>query len=244
MGLINIRTNQKYMTQKLDTYFPQNNMMGFMNFPMPNLSMMPNFMTPSLFTPSFNFTMPSTSPNSIMQLYNTLFGVTPPTFNTNYNNFSSVRMTGNMGNDIVATAKQYLGYKESDGSFKLFTGGKNHAWCADFVSYVVKEAYKGNGKQVPAGFSTSSVESLRKWGINNNCYLNTSNSSNKSSLIAKNVKPGDIVIFKNGTSHTGIVTKVNSDGSFQTIEGNTSNKVAYRNYASTDSKVSGFIQIA
>ncbi len=247
MGLINIKTDQKYMKQKLNTYFPQNNMMGFMNFPMPNLSMMPSFPTPSfptpsLFTPSFNFAMPSSYSSSIMELYNTLFGKTNTSSNTT--NFTSVRMTGNMGKDIVATAKQYVGYKESDGSFKLFTGGKNHAWCADFVSYVIKEAYKGNGKQIPSGLNTSSVESLRKWGINNNCYLNTSNSSNKSSLIAKNVKPGDVVIFKNGTSHTGIVTKVNSDGSFQTIEGNTSNKVAYRNYSSTDSKVSGFIQIA
>lgn len=239
MGLINLRTDQKYMTKKLNTYFPQNNMMGFMNFPMPNLSMMPSFPTPSLFTPSFNFAMPSSSSSSIMELYNTLFGET-----SNTTNFTSVRMTGNMGKDIVATAKQYVGYKESDGSFKLFTGGKNHAWCADFVSYVIKEAYKGNGKKVPSGLNTSSVESLRKWGINNNCYLNTSNTSNKSSLIAKNVKPGDIVIFKNGTSHTGIVTKVNSDGSFQTIEGNTSNKVAYRNYSSSYNKVSGFIQIA
>lgn len=247
MGLVNLKTNQKYITQKLNTYFPPNNTTGFMNFTMPNFSLMSNLTTPSSFMPSFNFTMPSTSPNSIIQLYSTLFGKAYTPFNFNFNNnynFSSTRMTGNMGKDIVATAKQYVGYKESDGSFKLFTGGKNHAWCADFVSYVVKEAYKGNGKKIPSGFGSSSVESLKNWGINNNCYLNTSNSSNKSSLIAKNVKPGDVVIFKNGTSHTGIVTKVNPDGSFQTIEGNTSNKVAYRNYSSNDSKVSGFIQIA
>lgn len=243
MGLVNLKTDLKYTTQKLNSYFPSNNQFGFMNFTMPNFSLMSNLTTPNFFMPNFNFSMSGSSPNSIIQLYNTLYGKTKTSFNNNHN-FSSVRMTGNMGKDIVATAKQYVGYNESDGSFKLFTGGKNQAWCADFVSYVIKEAYQGNGKKAPSGLNTSSVESLRNWGIKNNCYLNTSNKSNQSSLIAQNVKPGDVVIFKNGTSHTGIVTKVNSDGSFQTIEGNTSNKVAYRNYSSSNSKISGFIQIA
>ena len=244
MGLVNIKKDNKYTAQNINNLMSSNNMFAFSNL-MPANMAMPAI--PNIFTPDFNFTMPSASSNSITQLYNTLFGKTSSLNKSGFNfstNFSSVRMTGNMGSDIVSTAKQYLGFKESDGSFKLFTKGQNHAWCADFVSHVVKEAYKENGKKAPSGFGSSSVEGLRQWGKNNNCYLNTSGVSNKSSLIAQNVKPGDVVIFKNGISHTGIVTKVNPDGSFQTIEGNTSNKVAYRNYSANNGKISGFVQLA
>ncbi|MFQ8626029.1 MAG: hypothetical protein ACLSA2_05950 [Candidatus Gastranaerophilaceae bacterium] len=41
-----------------------------------------------------------------------------------------------------------------------------------------------------------------------------------------------------------MVAEVNSDGTFKTIEGNTSDKVAYRNYSANDSKISGFVQLA
>lgn len=242
MGLVNLKKDNKYTAQNINNLMSSNNMFAFSNFMIPTTS--------NVFMPNFNFTMPTSTPNSIMQLYNTLFYKTSASttnksrYNISSNNISSARMSGNMGTDIVSTAKQYLGFKESDSSFKLFTGGANHAWCADFVTYVVKEAYKDNGKKAPSGFGSSSVEGLRQWGKNNNCYLDTSGASNKSSLIAQNIKPGDVVIFKNGISHTGIVTKVNPDGSFQTIEGNTSNKVAYRNYSANNGKISGFVQLA
>lgn len=192
--------------------------------------------------------------NNLFNLYNTLYANKATATNTNYTiknnrirNYSSkspIRLSGNMGKDIVSTAKQYIGYNENDNSYKLFTQGRNEAWCADFVTYTVKEAYKSNGKSAPSGFGSSSVEGLRQWGQANNCYLDTTAYTNKSDTIASNVKPGDVVIFKNGISHTGVVSKVNKDGSFQTIEGNTSNQVAYRNYSAHDSKISGFVQLA
>ncbi len=196
------------------------------------------------FPPIFNFTqlqqpaLFNFNTNSSIQLYNN-------SINNYSNTYSSVRLSGNLGKDIVSTAKSYIGYNESNGSYKLFTGGRNEAWCADFSTYVVKEAYSKNGKKLPSGFGSSSVDGLRNWGQKNNCYLKTSGQSNKSSLIARNVKPGDIVIFKEGRSHTGIVTKVNADGSFETIEGNTNgNNVAYRKYSANEKTLSGFVQVA
>ncbi len=150
----------------------------------------------------------------------------------------------NFGSNVVSNARSYLGYKESDGSYKLFTDGRTEAWCADFVTHVVEETCEETGKPKPSGFGSSSVSGLRDWGIQNGCYLQTDNKSNKGDVIAQNVKPGDVVIFKNGISHTGIVESVNSDGSFTTIEGNTSDKVAERHYAANDSRVSGFVQLA
>ncbi|CCY63952.1 cHAP domain-containing protein [Clostridium sp. CAG:967] len=180
----------------------------------------------------------------LFNLYNTLYAPQISNKNTIYRTNTSYRLSGNMGKDIVSNAKQYIGFNEADNSYKLFTQGRNEAWCADFVTHVVKEAYKKNGKSIPSGFGSSSVEGLRQWGKNNNCYLDTTNTSNKSSVIANSVKPGDVVIFKNGISHTGVVAEVNSDGTFKTIEGNTSDKVAYRNYSANDSKISGFVQLA
>lgn len=180
----------------------------------------------------------------VFNLYNTLYAPQISNKNTIYRTNTSYRLSGNMGKDIVSNAKQYIGFNEADNSYKLFTQGRNEAWCADFVTHVVKEAYKKNGKSIPSGFGSSSVVGLRQWGKNNNCYLDTTNTSNKSSVIANSVKPGDVVIFKNGISHTGVVAEVNSDGTFKTIEGNTSDKVAYRNYSANDSKISGFVQLA
>lgn len=156
----------------------------------------------------------------------------------------SFRLNGGFGENIVSTASQYLGYNEANGSYKLFTNGRKEAWCADFVSYVVKEAAERSGKQAPSGFGSAAVEDLRQWGKNNQCYLQTEGAANKSKTIAQNVKPGDVVIFKNGTSHTGIVKEVHADGSITTIEGNTSDRVAERRYSANDYKISGFVQLA
>ncbi|MFQ8626030.1 MAG: hypothetical protein ACLSA2_05955 [Candidatus Gastranaerophilaceae bacterium] len=131
----------------------------------------------------------------LFNLYNTLYAPQISNKNTIYRTNTSYRLSGNMGKDIVSNAKQYIGFNEADNSYKLFTQGRNEAWCADFVTHVVKEAYKKNGKSIPSGFGSSSVEGLRQWGKNNNCYLDTTNTSNKSSVIANSVNP-DVVIFK------------------------------------------------
>ncbi len=187
-------------------------------------------------TPIFNFN------SSLGTDYSKLFYTNFDDNMFNTNNFSN-RTTGKLGIDLVNNAKQYLGYKESDNSYKLFTNGRTEHWCADFVTYNIKETYKKYGKKAPIG-NFSSVEQYRQYGIKNNCYLKTEGKSNKKELIASNVKPGDVVIFKIGRSHTGIVTKVNDDGSFETIEGNTKyGKVANREYSANEITLSGFVQV-
>ncbi len=178
------------------------------------------------------------------------FAKIPSLFNISQNNFksfnnSSRRLNGGFGSNILSSAYKYLGYNENNGSYKLFTNGRTEAWCADFVSYVVKEAARKSGKSLPSGFGSASVEGLRQWGLNNNCYLHTANSTNKKELIKNNVKPGDIVIFKeNGRSHTGVVASIDSNGNIKTVEGNTSDKVGERTYSANNSTISGFVQLA
>lgn len=214
-----------------------------------------NFAPAVKYTPQTYASLFSYSPAYVQQ-YRSLpvFNFRMPSFNFS---FSSVwngtknavkkvaRWGSNLGSNIINTAKKYLGYKESNGSYKLFTQGRTEAWCADFATYVTKEAYKGSGKAVPKGFGSPSVEGLRQWGIKNNCYLKTAGAANKTNLIKNNVKTGDLIIFKEqGRSHVGIVESIGADGKIHTIEGNTSDKVARRSYAANNSTISGFVQMA
>lgn len=142
---------------------------------------------------------------------------------------------GSLGSGIINAANKYMGYNESNGSYLKFTEGRAEAWCADFVTYVVKEAYAAAGKQVPANFGSPAVATLMNWGQANGRWIDTSNLGS--------VKPGDIMIQQHGgRSHTGIVVSVNGDGTVTTIEGNTSDMVAQR--VQSLGNITGFVSIA
>ncbi len=155
---------------------------------------------------------------------------------------SLTRRTGNLQLDLVNNAMSWVGKVNNDATGnRLFSGGVSQHWCADFVTWNTRKTF---GSKLPSSFGSSSVAGLRDWGESNNCYIDTTAVSNKSDFIAQNVKPGDIMIEKRGgKSHTGIVTKVNSDGSFETVEGNTSNKVGTRKYSANSSTLSGFVSL-
>ena len=149
---------------------------------------------------------------------------------------------------IADNAENYIGYNEKDGTFRKFSTSPE--WCADFVTYVVKESYAKQGKTVPSGFGSWRCENLKQWAIKNNKFLQTARQNNKAQIIAQNVKPGDILILReNGASHTGIVKSVNSKtGEFTTIEGNLKTAsgidcVERNNYSPYDNEISGFIQL-
>ena len=148
------------------------------------------------------------------------------------------------GNTIVEIAQSYVGkLKESDGSYLEVTNGRAEAWCADFVTYVVSLACEQTGTSLN-GFGSASVSTLKAWGEANGCYIDITENSDRAQTIVDNVQPGDIMIMKsNGASHTGIVTKVYSDGSFDTIEGNTSDQCLERHHSASESGLSGFIKI-
>lgn len=87
------------------------------------------------------------------------------------------------------------------------------AWCGDFVAYALQQVY---GDDVPGDYintcsNTAYVPTIREWGANKG--LLTDDSSQ--------VQPGDIIVY--GEQHVGLVVSVNSDGTVNTVEGNTSN---------------------
>lgn len=151
-----------------------------------------------------------------------------------------------LGDAIVALGNSFVGVINNDAQGnKEFSGGVSQAWCADFASSIVKRAYQATGKPIPAGFGSSSVSGLLSWGQSNGRFIETKGKSNKAQIIAKNVKPGDLIIQKeNGASHTGIVTKVNPDGSFETVEGNSSDAVKNRSYTADSAVLTGFISMS
>jgi hypothetical protein len=150
---------------------------------------------------------------------------------------------------FVTDAKKYLGYNEADGSSRKIS--KSGEWCADFIKYVINETYKEKGLTPPtsdltieSGYPHLRVENIKQWGIKHNTYLSVVGKSNKDNVIANNVKAGDIMILReNKASHTGFVTKVYSDGSFDTIEGNRDDKVTTFHYNANESQLSGFVQV-
>lgn len=149
---------------------------------------------------------------------------------------------------IADNAQKYLGFNEADGSFRRFSNDKE--WCADFVTYVVRETYKSQGLNPPSGFGSWRCENLKKWAIKNNKFLFTAGKANKQDIIKSHVKPGDIVIMReNGASHTGIVKSVDrKTGDYVTIEGNVKTQkgidmVVSVNHSPYESDVSGFIQL-
>ena len=141
---------------------------------------------------------------------------------------------------VAATAKKYLGCRESDNSHRQFIDRynafqplpRNHrmtysaAWCATFVSAVAIEAGMTSIMPVECGcnYMIALYKKIGRWQEND----------------AYTPKPGDVIFYdwddgKDFTStddtgraeHVGIVTSV-SDGVITVIEGNKDNAVGYR----------------
>jgi hypothetical protein len=115
---------------------------------------------------------------------------------------------------VVEIARSQLGVTE-DGKnitdYGKFTGTDGKAWCAAFASWVYDKAFNGNkdarNKALRGGTSASVSTFL--------------NNFKKANAITQTPQPGDLAIYKNGTSHVGIVEAVDGNTVY-TIEGNTS----------------------
>ena len=137
---------------------------------------------------------------------------------------------------------------------RLFSNGQNRMWCSDFVGSVINDIYGDKAKGFPR---MGCVEGIWNWGQKQNCNLTTygMNNKQKSTFIAQNIKPGDIMINrtwydknskgvkfnkpKHIFSHTEIVTEVYSDGSFKTVSGG-GNSVRYVTHKPSEENLYGF----
>jgi hypothetical protein len=116
---------------------------------------------------------------------------------------------------LLAVAETQFKRHVNDGGtnhtpYGAWFGGDGGAWCAMFVSWVFAHAHlplprlDGPGKKGTSGF----------W----NCH-SALNYARAHGQLHEKPRAGDIMLYNDG-EHTGIVTKVYPNGTFDTIEGN------------------------
>ncbi len=148
-----------------------------------------------------------------------------------------------VGARMVQLAQNEIGVQESPpGSndaprireYRTATAGAENQpgpWCAYFVSWLARQAGAPIGAN---GNGTGYVPTLAAWGQQTGRFVGASATP----------QPGDIVIFSRGgiPGHTGIVENVGMDGRVHTIEGNSSDRVARRDYAAGSSEIIGYVR--
>jgi hypothetical protein len=100
-------------------------------------------------------------------------------------------------------------------------------WCAYFVSWAARQA------GVPIGDSGQGyglVDDVMAWGQR----------TGKALPAGSTPQPGDLIVWD---EHIGIVESVGADGSIHTIEGNSSNMVARRQYGSDGGGAVGYVRL-
>lgn len=152
-------------------------------------------------------------------------------------NTDNVRISGDgQGVDAVNWALSQTGVNERDnpGTVRSYCQGRNESWCANFAS----TAFEKTGGS-PWGHQPS-VQGILNWGRNHSGHFMSANEARQD---PSKLKVGDVVVWKqNGASHVGLLKSIGKNGTFTTIEGNTSDRVASRTHNFRDSKLTGFVR--
>ena len=125
--------------------------------------------------------------------------------------------------EVMKIAKSYVGTKESPAYSNnvIFNthyyghevSGGNYSWCVVFVWDIFRMA--GASNLFCDGRKTAWVDTVRDWGKANGLVVSKDNG-----------RHGDLAIFdwnrNNSGDHIGFIDSKNSDGTYQTVEGNTS----------------------
>ena len=130
--------------------------------------------------------------------------------------------------DIVDVAMSQVGYKEGAGNstkYGAWMGKNGSAWCHMFVSWCAWKA--GVGSYIP---KTASTDYGMKWFKDRGLF------KKKGTYTPKR---NDIVYFKTGRSHVGIV-RYAKNGTLYTVEGNSSNMVRTRTYSLNNGTITGY----
>lgn len=138
---------------------------------------------------------------------------------------------------IVDEARKHLGYHEGAGNSNKFStamGRPAEKWCADFVSYVSKQA---GAKTVNSAAAQGIEDQLKQQGR----WKGRSNP-----------QPGDAITFNwsgsgGHANHVGLVESVfqkNGQTYVRTIEGNSADQVRRREYPVNSRVIKGFGRIA
>ena len=130
---------------------------------------------------------------------------------------------------VVNAATSEIGNREWSSRVLSYTEGRQEAWCADFVSYVYKKAGYPFNAGSASGRSAWRIPLVWKKvnGVPNLRDYSSIFGVYRTRQSGYTPGPGDIIIFGDSDSHTGIVEKVDKSPSkntpwVYTIEGNIS----------------------
>jgi hypothetical protein len=102
-------------------------------------------------------------------------------------------------------------------------------WCADFASWCAAQAGIPLGEN---GEGFQGVGALWEWAEGSGRAIPAD---------AGSPAPGDLIVW--GSDHVGIVEAVDPDGTIHTIEGNSSDEVAQREYGPGESGATGYVRL-
>ncbi len=145
------------------------------------------------------------------------------------NSKKTSKKTRDSGCDIVSVAAKEIGYRETGNNrtkYGEWYGANGAAWCHMFASWCAAKA----GIPVSVIPKTASTTEGMEW------FKSRGRFKYKGKYTPKR---GDLVYFKTGRSHVGIVEKV-TGSTLHTIEGNSSDKVARRTYPLSEKTITGY----
>jgi hypothetical protein len=138
----------------------------------------------------------------------------------------------NLARAEVGVAEQPPGSNDSPriSQFRQATAGAPGPgpWCAYFVSWAAREAGAPIGD---AGQGFGRVDDVWAWGQSAGKAIPAGSGQ---------PQPGDLIVWD---EHIGIVESVGTDGSIHTIEGNSSDSVARRDYGSDGGGAVGYVRL-
>lgn len=155
---------------------------------------------------------------------------------------------------MVAKAKSYVGKVNSSAEGNRLFSPKGYqntgwyrkygrwGWCCDFAVSCAKDTL---GSKYPKDMITSSPGGLAKKAEKHDAYLKVP-STNKSSWLSANIKPGDIIYMKgSGDSgkHIAVVESIGSNGEIKAVSGNSGGKVKNAKYNINSSGIYGFVSL-
>jgi peptidoglycan hydrolase-like protein with peptidoglycan-binding domain len=139
----------------------------------------------------------------------------------------------NRGGALNAAISQ-IGVREASGNndgvpAQRYSGGREVAWCANFVSWSFRQA----GTPLPGNqWSLGSCDYMMNQMKSNGVWFNRGQQPPQAGDVIFFGRPGD-------STHVGIVERV-ENGKVYTVEGNTGNRVARRSYDINSGKILGY----
>lgn len=159
----------------------------------------------------------------------------------------------------MADSANYIEINENNRlAYYYMSENRQEAWCADTVTTLLRGIPGFDSAVLDEIGNTRSVPYFKKWAEKKQIYNDVSGlkSESRANFVNSSVKAGDLVLYK-GASHIGIVVEIYPNGytdpatgreyppgSFKTVEGNTSDKLAYTIYRPNSGLVGGFIDMS